>query len=105
MLETHMIFAIGDIVLVEVENMTYIGRVIKIRSNRLAFIRYYHPKELKFRGLDVFASKLTHASKDEAEKLNQYARAYNRDVSKVKTNGITGNTEKIVGVFVGVDNG
>lgn len=100
-----MIFGIGDIVLVEVENMTCIGRVIKLRSKSLAFIRYYHISDGKFKGLDVSITRLRSASKEQKEELNQYARAYNRDVSKVKSNGVTGNREKIVGVFVGVDNG
>lgn len=103
--ELAMSIRIGEIVSIIVDEMTCIGRVMKLRNKTLAFVRYYQPEQRKFRGIDLCVSMLTQATAKEKESLNTAARAYNRDVTRVKSNGVTGNREKIVGVFVGVDNG
>lgn len=87
---------IGDVIAVDIDNVTCIGRIIKMRARTLTHIRYYDVLECKFRGADIEIGTLRHATKEEKEKLVFYSGAYNKDVGKCRSSNTSNRPEKYI---------
>ena len=85
---------IGDIIAVDIDNVTCVGRVIKMRVRTLSNIRYYDVLECKFKSLDIELGALRHATKEEKDKLVFYSGAYNKDVGKCRSDNASIRPEK-----------